>query len=242
MASKINATTTNGLVMTSDASGVLEIQFDGTTIATVSDTAFTLASVASIVGGVSANQLTGTLPGSVFPSTLPAVNGSALTGVGHVLQTVYKKVDSKSTYSVATAGQTGTYIAVLDTTITPTSTSSKILINFNITYEVHNDTVFRLYRRIGGTDTEILRNSTDGNYWAGWKLPGHDANTDSTPWTNHLMDIDSPNTTSAVTYRLMIQSGGVGAVTFYLNRSQGSAGQGNYEVGTSSVILQELGY
>lgn len=171
--------------------------------------------------------------------TLPRVGYMAAdTPTGTILQTVYKKVDSKSTYSVATAGQTGTYIAVLDTTITPTSTSSKILINYNLTYEVHNDTVFRLFR--GGT--EILRNSTDGNYWAGWKLPGHDANTDSTPWTNHLMDIDSPNTTSAVTYRLMIQSGGVGAVTFYLNRAQGSAGQANYEVGTSSVILQELRY
>lgn len=242
MSSKINASTTNGLVITSDASGVFELQADGTTVATVSNSSFTLGAGASISGGISSSQLTGTLPTSVIPDPLPAVDGSALTGVGHVLQTVYKKVDSKSTYSVPTAGQTGVYIAVLDTTITPTSTSSKILINFNITYEVHNDTVFRLYRVIGGTATEILRNSTDGNYWAGWKLPGHDANTDSTPWTNHLMDIDSPNTTSAVTYRLMCQSGGVGAVTFYLNRAQGSAGQANYEVGTSSVVLQELRY
>lgn len=236
MSSKINASTTNGLVITSDASGVFELQADGTTVATVSNSSFTLGAGATISGGISSSQLSGTLPTSVIPDPLPAVDGSALTGVGHVLQTVHKKVDTKATYAFATAGQTGTYITALDTTITPTSSSSKIIINFNISYEVHHDTIFRLYR--GGT--EILRNTTDGNYWAGWKLPSYDVDNGSTPRTTHFMDIDSPNTTSAITYRLMIQSAGVGAQTFFLNRTAGSTGAANHEVGTSTVILQEI--
>ena len=169
--------------------------------------------------------------------TLPRVGYMAADAItGTVLQTVHKKVDTRATYAFATAGQTGTYISALDTTITPSSTSSRIIINFNLSYEVHHDTIFRLYRG----STEILRNTTDANYWSGWKNPGYDADTNSTPRTTHFMDIDSPNTTSAITYRLMIQSAGVGASTFYLNRTVASAGANTLEAATSTIILQEI--
>ena len=153
-----------------------------------------------------------------------------------VVSTVYT---GKTTYAFATAGTLGTYIAVLDTTITPTKTSSKVRVEFNLTFECHQDTVFRLWRVINGATTEVVRNS-DTNYWSGFAVIPYDANNASTVDTNHYVYIDSPNTTSAVTYRLMIQSGGVGANTLYLNRSVSADGQQNYENGVSQCILTEI--
>lgn len=233
MASKINATTNNGLIVESDDSGQFELQSNGTTIATVANNAFTLASGASIVGNVTADQLTGTLPNSVLPDPLPGVPETSS------LQCVSTVYTGKTTYSVATAGQTGTYIAVLDTTITPTKTSSKVRVEFNMSFEVHHDTILRLYKVVGGTTTEVRRNN-DGNYWSGFAYPGYDVDNNSTPRTNHYVYIDSPNTTSAITYRLMIQSGGVGAQTFYLNRTVGSTGAQNHENAISQCILTEI--
>lgn len=155
------------------------------------------------------------------------------------MQVVHKVYTGKTTYAFATAGQTGTYIAALDTTITPRRTSSKIRVEFNISFEVHHDTIFRLFRVIGGTTTEVQRNN-DGNYWSGFAYPGYDVDNGSTARTNHYIYIDSPNTTSAVTYRMMIQSGGIGATTFYLNRAVGAAGQANYENAISQCILTEI--
>ena len=155
------------------------------------------------------------------------------------MQVVHKVYTGKTTYSIPTAGQAGNYITALDTAITPSRTSSKIRVEFNISFEVHQDTIFRLFRVINGTTTEVRRND-DGNYWSGFAHPGYDADNNSTGRTNHYIYIDSPNTTSAVTYRMMIQSAGVGATTFYLNRNIGSTGAANQENAISQCILTEI--
>ena len=192
---------------------------------------------ATMSSGALSGVTTVTASGAITASSFIG-SGSQLTGipVPRVAHTVYT---GKTTYAFATAGQTGTYIAVLDTTITPTKTSSKVRVEFNISFEVQHDTIFRLWRVISGVTTEVVRNS-DGNYWSGFAYPGYDVDTNSTARTNHYIYIDSPNTTSAVTYRLMIQSGGVGATTFYLNRPVGALGQANYENAISQCMLTEV--
>lgn len=165
---------------------------------------------------------------------------SSLAAPGVPVQLVYNRVDTKDVVAFATAGSTGSYISSLDTTITPRSSTSKILITYCISYEVVQDTVFRLYRSVGGVDTMIGTNVNDSNYWSGIWYPGYDADNASTPMTNTFMYLDTPSTTSAITYKLMIQSAGTGASSFYLNRSISSAGQASYEVAISQVFLQEI--
>jgi hypothetical protein len=170
--------------------------------------------------------------------TITANNINAPGGI--VLQTVYKRVDTKSTFSFSTAGTTGSIITDLNTIITPKFASSRVLVNFSITYEVIHDTIFKLFRVVDGVSTEIGTNTTDANYWSGIWLPGYDADNASTARTNTFFYIDTPNTTLPVTYSLMIQSGGSTSGVFYLNRTIVSAGAADYEVGISQVILQEL--
>jgi hypothetical protein len=179
--------------------------------------------------------------GTSTPYTKLQVNGPfAAPGVS--VQNKYKRVDTKSTWSFPTAGTVpGTSIADLAIEITPRSSTSNVLITYCIFYEVTHDTIFRLYRSINGAaNVEIGTNSTDSNYWSGIWAPGYDADSTSTPRTQTMMFMDSPNTTSNVLYRLFIQSSGSGASTFYLNRALASDGSASYENGISQVFLEEI--
>ncbi len=165
-------------------------------------------------------------------------NATRIEKEGQVVTTVYT---GKTTYSVLGGGNAGTYMTVLDTSITPTASNSKIRVDLNITGEFHHNMIFRVSRSIdGGAETEVVRND-DANYWSGWGLINYDANDHaSTAWTNHYICLDSPNTTSTVEYHFMIQSAGVAARSIYLNRTQNSAGQANYENAVSQAILTEI--
>lgn len=68
MAVTINADTSNGLVLTPDTSGEIKLQANGADIATVSSTGIAMASGK-------------TLPASALTGTLPAIDGSNLTGI-----------------------------------------------------------------------------------------------------------------------------------------------------------------
>ncbi len=67
MTCKINADTTNGLKLTSDTSGVIDLQSNGVT---------------KVSFDTSGNMTTsGTIPSSALTGALPAIDGSALTGI-----------------------------------------------------------------------------------------------------------------------------------------------------------------
>jgi len=225
------------------ASGAISLTSNTASTSTTTGSA-RLAGGLGVVGDIHAGSInTNTLratTGSV--TTVPTGNAVRGTDVGSlyapgmIIQTIYKRVDSKDVVSFAAGGSTGSFIASLDTTITPRFANSLILVQMCLTYEVHHDTVFRLHR--GATPIGI--NATDSNYWSGTWLPSYDVDSDSTPRTNHFFYMDTPATTNATTYRLMIQSAGVGATSFFLNRSIASAGAANYEVGISQIILQEI--
>lgn len=101
MSSIINADTSNGLKLTSDTSGEVKIQSAGADIVTVNSTGITMAAGK-------------TIPAASLTGTLPALNGSALTGISsgftsHLLvsgTTFYPKSTSTKMY-VGVYGATG---------------------------------------------------------------------------------------------------------------------------------------
>jgi hypothetical protein len=236
-----NAVTLNGTTTLSSA-----LNYGGVTLAnTVTGTgSMVLSNNPSITGNLHAGTVnTNTLKASTGSlTTIPTGNSVKGTDVGSlyapgmIIQTIYKRVDSKDVVAFATAGQPGSFITSLDTTITPKFANSLILIQMCLTYEVHHDSVFRLYR--GATPIGI--NVNDSNYWSGTWLPSYDVDNNSTARTNYFFYMDAPAATDATTYRLMIQSGGIGATSLFLNRTVASAGQDSYEVAISQIILQEI--
>jgi hypothetical protein len=167
-------------------------------------------------------------------------NGLTNRGTGSVLQVVntyYTTPTSQSITSNIINNITG-----LEASITPASTSSKILIfvrwfgehstdgaNWENVFGISRDgTAIGLPTATGAHTQGISMGAL--SYYAG--------DNNSTPETAFYNFLDSPNTTSAVTYRAYVK--GATAETLYTNRVVGGTDSTSFERGTSSIILMEF--
>ena len=173
--------------------------------------------------------------GNITFSRPIAGDGSNLTGVGKILQVV--SVTKTDVFS-ATNGVTWVDVTGLSVAITPSATSSKILVCWNVALgvsAVSNNFYMRMLRgstAISVGDAAGSRNlSTGGGVLAG-------LNSD---WRNVAGTyLDSPATTSATTYKTQIAS--QGSITKYVNQS-GWDSDVTYGVGrtASTITLMEVG-
>ena len=167
--------------------------------------------------GLSATNLTsGTIPDARFPSALPAIDGSALTGVGggKVLQVV-SSVDSTSASSSST-------VTSQSISITPSSTFSKIFVVFSMALEsaggtadrgIHN----RVYRTLNSNTTLLI--------YQPYEM--YDSNSSSQRIGKRTYTyLDSPSTTSSVSYH------------FEATATSGTVRINNY--GSSHFTLMEI--
>jgi len=138
----------------------------------------------------------------------------ATAGFGKVLQVV--STTKTDTFSTTVGGDAPATITGLTATITPSSTSSKILVMPNINVGTSGDnhiaiTIFRGTTAICIGDT--ASNRPRASFTASLDSTGH-------TWLMQSASqnfLDSPSTTSATTYSLKI--GGNGSATIYINRS-----------------------
>jgi hypothetical protein len=145
---------------------------------------------------------------------------AAIPSSGKVLQVVFASNSTASTITTTTLTDTG-----LTATITPSATNSKILVlasSINRHYKLSN---------IQGTKMALLRDAT--SIWScdsvaySQMSSSHSIATHTTP----VVYLDSPNTTSAVTYKIQAAP-------------QSTADSGNLtfnETGTSTITLLEIG-
>lgn len=183
------------------------IEHNGSTIATINSTGLTMAAGKTIVG----------------------------SGVGKILQVVQTVYTANTTYSVT--AHSWFEITELATTITPSSTSSKILamVNFG-----------KIDISGNGWSHKFVRNSTDigvGDLVGSRKQATFGANGYGVDANQvdalTFMYLDSPSTTSATTYKIYAA---IENTTLYLNRT------GNYtdsadtihSTGISNMILMEV--
>jgi hypothetical protein len=157
---------------------------------------------------------------------------------GGLLQMVHTEITTQPTRS---AGTTYADIAGLNLTITPTSSSNKILLQFDAG-AVANDsrsTSFILERDISGGATTLLGGTAASSRQAAWVR--HVSQTDS----NHDNGVSvsyydtTHGTTSAITYTVQWIAQG----TAWLNRGEADA-DGNYAYSTrthSRLYAQEIG-
>lgn len=222
MASRLNSDSSNGLQLISDSSGELQFQSSGITKATL--------------------------------------NSSGFSSPGHILQVVsvydrqqssYTTLDIASGYTNNGFNDAGFDLTTLDIALTPSSTSSKILIMSNITIGSWDQQygVMRLKRGIGGATPSF--SSTDAWISAGNSIPGDKTQLGSYSVTNryshwvptpiHFQWLDSPNTTSEVKYRFNFRiEADVTAATAYLNRVAYNTNDYGSTGCVSSVTLMEV--
>jgi hypothetical protein len=183
------------------------------------------------------------IPAANITGTLPAIDGGSLTGIttGKVLQVIQTHITATSSQSIG-SGSTITNITSLSATITPSSTSSKILVMVRwcgVPAANRWEQVFGINR--GSTALGIV---TAGNRRAGlatvyesnagWTAAGVDG-----MYATSYQYLDSPSTTSATTYYAYVNPEGTG--TMYNNRGVNDTDAGYTERGTSMVIVMEIG-
>ena len=177
-------------------------------------------------------------PGSTS-ITVPSVNGTLdrLERAGNILQVVQNYITGTS--SVVAAGQTD--IPGFSQSITPTSSSSKILVRVRWSGEwsdvANYDFVFRLKRNgtvVGNAASHGIRTLGISGIAQGYYTGNADSTQDST-WFEYL---DSPNSTSSVIYQVCFRSNNSG--TFHTNRTFSNVNSSAFELLTSSITLIEV--
>lgn len=172
---------------------------------------------------------------------------NSIVSRGSVVQTIYKRYDTKSTW--ASSANVNTIISDLDMTIYPKyPKTSIILVRYCLSFEMHNDTLFRLMRngKYGSVNGSSQQNdpynmeNPSANRWVGTFVSGYDQDTSSTPSTRSYMYMDRADGDTTITYNLACSSSGGSNYTLYMNRTVSSSGQDSYENGISSVIIQEI--
>jgi hypothetical protein len=191
-------------------------------------------------GITSANIADGTIVNADINSSA-AIDGSKLTGAGKVLQVVsVSKADTYSTTSTSFTDVTG-----LTASITPTSTSSTILVMLRISYSLgstHNTgTVLRLLRGstvIAGGTASGSRPSALMRYNLATAGDGFYSLIYS---TNDVCTsfLDSPGSTDSQVYK--IQGIVNGSSTLFINRTAYDSDNINYPRTNSTITLMEIG-
>jgi len=159
---------------------------------------------------------------------------------GSVIKSAYTQFTS--TRNITITEFANTVFTDLTVNITPISTSSIIKLEAHIFGEFGQpgnpfNCMFFFYR-----DTTKLGHATAGNRATGISslcLTYHLDNEDSTPECGNYIYIDSPATTSQITYKVGMRVTGESDI-FYLNRTVNDVDSEDYERGISTIIATEI--
>ena len=173
------------------------------------------------------------MTGQITVNKIVPRTGTAVAIPGHVIQTVSSTLTS-------TASGTGTSIVDtgLTATITPTFSNSKIYVNGYITLGTSS---FFVYCFLVRGSTQIFKGDSASNRPTPTvantqHMTGNDIyNFEAVPF----QFLDSPNTTSATTYKIQIRHYTTG--TWYVNRTHQDRDTRGFEPrGTSIITLMEI--
>tara|TARA_B100001996_G_scaffold196406_1_gene150478 strand:- start:861 stop:1505 length:645 start_codon:yes stop_codon:yes gene_type:complete len=205
----------------------------------------------STSGSVSIDAPASTAGGADRTLTLPddSGNGTILTTTspktGNIIQVQTGQVTAASTVSLGGA-YNWTNLSAFNVQITPTATSSKILISGffggEADWEDHG-VYFKLVRTVGGSGTDIAVGDADGSRLrvTGVVQPGYHGN-DQDSTTAHCTIpnyLDSPSTTNQITYGVHMCADGA-SKTWYQNRTVGTTDGASYERLASWLTVMEV--
>lgn len=184
-----------------------------------------------------------TLESPAASGIITVAPGDIVYSPGSVIQVIQNHTYSQSITSFPASYTTYTNIPELTASITPKSASSKILIEVRWVGEFNAvgvtwDSVWNLKRgtTLIGRDVWTPTDRHVGLAVSSTSYTSADAS--STPEMAYFNYLDSPNTTSTITYNACITSGNQSG-TVYTNRTVAYT-SGGHEAGTSSVTLWEI--
>ena len=174
---------------------------------------------------------------------ITVASGTNLYAPGHVIQTLQVKGTGFSATNAASA-----WTNLMTLNITPVSTSSKIQVSIVVCYGGTDNSYAagRLLRTVGGSGT-VLRNGnayftetrfTDASFGM---QTNSSANDQYKVWNTAYNYLDSPNTTSQITYAVeMLCDASYASRIVFFNRSHLNPGDGYSPPPWSSITAQEI--
>jgi hypothetical protein len=173
------------------------------------------------------------LPGAFTAGdVLTAANMNGLRGAFRILQVVSTtKTDTFSTSSTSYTDVTG-----LSVSITPLATSSKIYVTGYIS-TAYDNTATTAFFRLMRDSTAICVGDAAGSRDQGTANLNQGL---SAVHSHPFVFLDSPNTTSATTYKAQVRVNVGQAVTMYVNRSVTDTDAGNGSRVASTITVMEV--
>ena len=185
--------------------------------------------------------------------TLPALDGSALTGissgvsqvVSHVTDAVtyFNQNTTANTHQLLNATNANDGTSHMSVSITPSSTSSKIMIMVNLNYALNGGDVFNTLFALDRSGTLLLP-SGYGNRRPAIAAATPISGTSSAVsymHTQYMLYVDEPSTTNALTYTLTYAStSNTASGRLWFNRDQTNTNSAGYERGISTMVAQEI--
>jgi hypothetical protein len=193
--------------------------------------AVTSAKLANAINITSGNSLT------IDSGATITNNGTNGGGFGKVLQVV--STTKTDTYSVSLAGAALDTVNSIEASITPTSTSSKIYMSGHI-HGTGMSGVNSMGLAIFRDSTQICLADADGVRFR-LALGGQSITSDNNSSNTYpFVYVDSPSSTSSLTYGIRIANTSNTTHNFYLNRTIADANISNRIRGTSTIVLMEI--
>ena len=144
-------------------------------------------------------------------TTIEIPSGHVLQAPGHVLQTfVATKTDT-----MTSTNQSFTDIPNMTITITPSSTTSKILFNWHVSVGINGDIAHGYVNAVRDSTNLLVADADGGSRTEATNV--YNTNAAGAMYICSGVFLDSPNTTSATVYKLQIKTSNTNAI--YVNRS-----------------------
>ena len=178
------------------------------------------------------------IPAANITGTLPAISGANLTGIttGKIGQIVIGRRTGVASYEVGTTWTAiGSGSNGMNLDITPSSTSSKILLTCHINVSSSSGqrgalSFFRGSTQIGQGDANGSR-TAGGTFYVGYSQ-------DSATAGYSMQYVDSPNTTSSTTYSVKFYN--ENSTMVVINQARSSSNDASHFTGASSITAMEI--
>ena len=143
---------------------------------------------------------------------------------------------AKTDYSTYTASS-GTFHDVLSASITPVSSSNKVLVQWSSNYSVNNSNQRGGFRMLRGSTAIGIGDAEGSRIRTATVNMIVERNTEAKQASQVLLD--SPSTTSSTTYKLqVVAESGAGIIS--INRSESSSNSDTHYRGSTNLVLMEV--
>ena len=180
----------------------------------------------------------GGLPDGIVDTDMLAAGAvtAAKRGAGAILQV--KQTVKTNIFSTTSNGFND--VTGLTVTITPTSSSSKILAMCYVNYGTASDDVrlaARIVREEGGSDSVISQGDASGNRVRAMWIGRHE-NLVGAQLQANIQILDSPSSTNALTYKF--QTGRIDSGTLVINDGRSDANLSSHARPISTITVMEI--